>query len=73
MHTLVDSHVQCVWMSQHAVVVGRRRGEDGGRIQEEGDRGKSAEKKKEQRVKEAEEEKMIGNSRYDRQFEHYRP
>ena len=66
MHTPVDSPVQCLWLSQHAVVVGRRRVEDEGRIKEEDNRGKRAEKMKEYRIKEAEEEKRIGKSRYER-------
>ena len=63
-----DSSVQCVRPSQKAVQVGRRRAEDGGRIQEEEDRGQRATQKEEWRIKEAEEEKQMGNSRYEREF-----
>ena len=34
-YSAVHSPVQCVWLSQKAVEVGRRRGEDWGRIQED--------------------------------------
>ena len=64
----IDSPDQSVWQSQTAVEVGRRRGEDRGRIQEEEDRGERAMQKEELRIKEAEKEKQIGNSRYEREF-----
>ena len=51
-----------------AVKVGRRRGEDRGRIQEEEDREERAAMKEDLRIKEAEEEKEMGNSRYERYF-----
>ena len=42
--------------------------EDSGRIQEEEDRGELAVQREEERIKEAEEEKKTGNSRYERGF-----
>ena len=53
-------------MSQKAVEVGRRGGEDRGRIQEEEDRGETAARKEDTRIKEAEEEMQIGDARYER-------
>ena len=49
--------------------MGRRRGEDRERIQEEEDRGERAAQREELRIKEAEEEKEMGNSRYERYFQ----
>ena len=49
--------------------VGRRRGEDRERIKEDEDRGERAAQKEDLRIKEAEEEKEMGNSRYDRDFQ----
>ena len=48
--------------------VGRRRGEDIGRIQEERSRGETAARKEDLRIKEAEEEMQIGDARYERYF-----
>ena len=61
----VPHNVQCIWMSQKAVEVGKRREEDRGRIQEEEDRGETAARKEDTRVKEAEEELHIENTRYE--------
>ena len=65
----VSHPVQCTWLCQKALKVGRRRGEDRRRIQEEEDRGERAAMKEDLRIKEAEEEKQTGNSRYERYFQ----
>ena len=64
----MHSFVQCVWVSQKAVEVGRRRGEDGERIKEEEDRGEMVAQSMNWMIKEAEAEKKMGNSRYERQL-----
>ena len=61
----IDSPDQSVLPSQKTVEVGRRRGEDRGKIQEEEDRGERAAQREEERSKEAEKEKKKGNSRYE--------
>ena len=66
---VITRPLQSVWLSLKAVEVGRRRGEDIGKIQEERDRGERAAKKEDLRIKEAEEEEQMGNSRYERYFQ----
>ena len=61
----VPHHIQCIWMSQKAVEVGKRRGEHRGRIQEEKDRGARAARKEDTQIKEAKEEMQIGDARYE--------
>ena len=61
----IDSPDESVSQGQQAVEVERRRGDESGRIQEEDDRGWRAAQREEWRIKEAEEEKKAGNSRYE--------
>ena len=49
--------------------MGRRREDDIGKIQEERSRGERAARKEDSRIKEAEEEKEMGNLRYERYFQ----
>ena len=62
----IHSPDESVSQSQHVVEVGRRRGEERGRIQEEEDRGWRAIQMEKWRIKEAEEERKAGNSRYEK-------
>ena len=64
----IDSPDQSDWPSQKAVEVGMSRGEDSGKIQKEEERGERAAEKEDLRIKEAEEEKQMANSRSERYF-----